>query len=102
MSEIDVVVVGSGAAGLSAALTAAEEGAQVMVVEAEGVVGGASRLSSGMIMAADTSVQRAAGLEDSADRLYQEYMLVNQYEPQPGLVRRLAYDGGDAIAWLIG
>jgi succinate dehydrogenase/fumarate reductase flavoprotein subunit len=101
MAEIDVVVVGSGAAGLSAALAAQEEGARVMVVEAEPVVGGATRLSSGMVMAADTPVQRAAGLEDSAERLYQEYMLVNQYEPQPGLVRRLAGDSGETIAWLI-
>ena len=46
MSEVDfdVIVVGSGAAGLSAALAAAQEGASVLVAEGEGIVGGSSRL----------------------------------------------------------
>jgi len=101
VSEIDVVVVGSGGAGLTAALAAQEEGARVMIVESEGVVGGATRLSSGMIMAADTEIQRALGLDDDAGDLYQEYLLVNQYEPQPGLVARLAYESGPTISWLI-
>jgi predicted oxidoreductase len=101
MSDVDVVVVGSGAAGLTAALAAQEAGARTMIVESEGVVGGSSRLSSGMIMAADSPIQRAAGLEDDGDRLFQEYMLVNQFEPAAGVVRRLAGDSGDTIRWLI-
>jgi predicted oxidoreductase len=101
VSDVDVVVVGSGAAGLTAALAAQEAGARTMIVESEGVVGGSSRLSSGMIMAADSPIQRAAGLEDDADRLFQEYMLVNQFEPAAGVVRRLAGDSGDTIGWLM-
>jgi fumarate reductase flavoprotein subunit len=100
--DLDVVVVGSGAAGLSAALAAHEEGAgRVVVAESESVVGGASRLSAGMMMAAATEIQRAAGLEDDAADLYQEYMLANQFETRPGLVSRISYEGADALAWLI-
>jgi succinate dehydrogenase/fumarate reductase flavoprotein subunit len=98
--EIDVVVVGSGAAGLAAALAANDQGARVVVAESESVVGGASRLSAGMVMGADTSIQRAAGLEDERDGLYQEYLLANQYTIKPGIVRRLADDSGPAIEWL--
>ena len=43
--DVDVIVVGSGVAGLAAALTARERGAaSVLVAESEGVVGGSSRL----------------------------------------------------------
>src|SRR5690625_5919158 len=45
--EVDVVVVGSGGAGLMAALTAANEGARVLVVESRELVGGATGISAG-------------------------------------------------------
>ena len=58
--DVDVLVVGSGAAGLAAALAARENGAgSVLVAEAEGVVGGSSRLSGGLTMGAGTRYQRA-------------------------------------------
>ncbi len=99
--DFDVVVVGSGAAGLTAALTAHAEGARVAIAESETVVGGASRLSAGWVMAADTEPQRQAGLHDSAENLFHEYMFINQFGLQPALVRRLAEGGADAISWLI-
>lgn len=45
--EVDVVIVGSGGAGLTAALTAAKEGARVLVVESRELVGGATGISAG-------------------------------------------------------
>jgi 3-oxosteroid 1-dehydrogenase len=45
--EVEVVVVGSGGAGLMAALTAAKEGARVLVVESRELVGGATGISAG-------------------------------------------------------
>src|SRR6266540_4905160 len=102
MAEVDVVVVGSGAAGLSAALAAQEAGATVWVVESEKVVGGASRLSAGMMMAAGSEVQAAAGLEDDPADLYREYMLANHFAVKPGLARRISYESAEAMSWLIG
>jgi len=49
--QVDVIVVGSGVAGLSAALSAREAGCRdVLVAESEKVVGGASRLSGGIMI----------------------------------------------------
>lgn len=101
MTDFDVVVVGSGAAGLSAALEASAAGASVLIVDGQGSTGGSSALSGGIVMAAGTSVQRKAGIEDSAEQLYRDYLLFNQYKVEPALARRLAYGGGPAIEWLI-
>jgi flavocytochrome c len=100
LRDFDVVVIGSGAAGLSAALTAAELGASVLIAEAEDVVGGSSRLSSGMMMAAGTAQQRAIGIADSPENLFREYMQLNQWQVDAGLARRLAFESGPAVEWL--
>ena len=60
--KYDVIVIGSGAAGLSAAIAAADAGATVLIVEADRRIGGSSRLSGGHFYAAGTSVQREAGV----------------------------------------
>ena len=61
----DVVVLGTGASGLVAALTAADEGADVGLFEKSDVVGGTSALSGGMIWIPNNHLQRDAGIADS-------------------------------------
>lgn len=63
----DLVVIGSGAAGLAAALTAAREGASVIVLEASDKIGGATAFSGALLWAPANRWQRAAGFEDSKD-----------------------------------
>jgi flavocytochrome c len=99
-SDFDVVVVGSGAAGLAAALTAAELGASVLVAEAEEVVGGSSRLSSGMLMGAGTTLQKAAGIDDTPEQLFRDYMQFNQWAVDAGLAHKLAVESGPTVEWL--
>lgn len=98
--DFDVVVVGSGAAGLSAALAAAEEGASVLVAESEGIVGGSSRLSGGLMMGAGTRYQRALGIEDSPEALFHDYMTLNQWKVESAVVARLTQRAGQAVEWL--
>ena len=67
-ADVDVVVIGSGIAGLAAAHSAWESGLKrVLIAESEGVVGGSSRLSGGIVMGAPTRYQKAAGIQDSAE-----------------------------------
>lgn len=69
--EADVVVVGAGVAGLSAAITAAEAGANVVVLEKQGIPGGSTTLSGGKLLAAGTSYQEAQGYTgDTPDALF--------------------------------
>ena len=99
--DVDVVVIGSGAAGLSAALSARALGAQrVLVAEAEGVVGGSSRLSGGLIMGAGTRYQRAQGIHDDAASLYHDYLQLNRWDVDAAVVRRFTEMAGPTVEWL--
>lgn len=65
--QCDVLVVGSGAAGLMAAISARARGLDVQVVEKDAWVGGCSAYSHGMIWMPDNPVARRAGIEDSRE-----------------------------------
>jgi flavocytochrome c len=99
--DFDVLVIGSGAAGLSAALAARQAGAQrVLVAEGEGIIGGSSRLSGGLMMGAATRYQKAQGIEDSPEALFHDYMTLNQWKVESAVVERLTQRAGQAVEWL--
>ena len=99
--DFDVLVIGSGAAGLSAALAARQAGAErVLVAEGEGIIGGSSRLSGGLMMGAGTRYQKAQGIEDSPEALFHDYMTLNQWKVESAVVERLTQRAGQAVEWL--
>jgi fumarate reductase flavoprotein subunit len=100
--DFDVAVIGAGAAGLAAAVAAADAGASVIVLEAGEKVGGSSRLSGGHFFAAGTSVQRAAGIEDSADAMFEHIMVLNQWMLEPAVVRRYCDASASTLEWIRG
>jgi 3-oxosteroid 1-dehydrogenase len=67
-AEFDVVVAGSGAAGMTAALTAAHLGLSVLVIEKTGFFGGSTARSGGGIWAPGNTVLRAAGVSDTPEQ----------------------------------
>ena len=69
--DADVVILGAGAAGLSAALEASNAGTSVVVLEKQGIVGGSTTRSGGKLVAAGTKQQEEAGFTgDTAEDLY--------------------------------
>ncbi|HXV83029.1 MAG TPA: FAD-dependent oxidoreductase [Candidatus Binatia bacterium] len=71
--EADVVVIGSGAAGLPAAIKAADGGASVIVVETNYDIGGHAIISGGNTpLGGGTSAQRKYGIEDSPDLVFRD------------------------------
>ena len=72
-SEADVVVIGSGATGIPAAIVAREAGASVILVEAQPRLGGHAIVSGGNVpLGGGTSAQKKYGIEDSPDLLFQD------------------------------
>ncbi|MFV0457874.1 MAG: FAD-dependent oxidoreductase [Actinomycetales bacterium] len=82
--EYDVIVAGSGAAGLAAAVTAAYHGCRVLVVERADRCGGASARSGGWIWAPGNPLARAAGVREHRDehRAYLQAVIEDDYDDE--------------------
>lgn len=83
----EVIVIGGGAAGWSAALAAAQAGASVLLCEKLAESGGSSALSGGCLALAGTDLQQAHAVEDSPELLYRDLVEVGQGVNDPELVR---------------
>jgi len=98
--EADVVVAGFGGAGACAAIEAAKGGASVLLLEKSEAPGGSTRLSGGIVYAANTKLQKAAGLNDSIEAMYQYLMACGQGRAVPELVRTVADMSAENVEWL--
>src|SRR5438067_13311782 len=104
MAELiaDVVIVGFGAAGACAAIEAADAGAKVLVLDRFSG-GGATALSGGVVYAGGgTEQQRAAGVDDSVDAMYDYLRLEVGDAVSEETLRRFCAESADMIAWLEG
>jgi fumarate reductase flavoprotein subunit len=97
---VPVVIIGAGAAGLTAALAAREIGADVLVLERDAVAHGSTALSSGLIPAAGTTFQKARGIEDCPARFAADIQRKAKGLADDSLVDRLAGEAGPTIDWL--
>ncbi len=101
--NFDVIVVGAGGAGLAAAIEATKAGASCMLLEADTKLGGATALSGGVFYAANTSIQRAAGItDDTADKMFEYIMALNHWKLKPDIMRYICDHSGPTLEWLIG
>jgi fumarate reductase flavoprotein subunit len=98
-TEADVVVIGSGASGLTAALTAAEGGAKVVVFEKQRTPGGTSINFEG-IFAVESDMQRAQFIDYSRDEAFKRIMEYNHWKANPRLVRNIVNESAETISWL--
>ncbi len=97
--EADVVVVGSGFAGLAAAIEAKNAGCAVIILEKMKGYGGNSTISDGVIAAAGTQMQAEAGIDDSPERMYADMVSAGLGLNQPELVRTLAEASAEVFQW---
>ncbi|SEL30517.1 fumarate reductase flavoprotein subunit [Kosakonia sacchari] len=100
VKNYDVVVVGSGGAGLAAAIQAHDEGASVLIVEKMPTIGGNTIKASAGMNAAETRFQRVKGIQDSKELFFAETLKGGGDKNNPELLRRFVENAPEAIEWL--
>ena len=103
-SEADVVVIGAGAGGLPAAIAAREQGASVIVVEANFDIGGRAMMSfGGLYLGGGNRLQKAMGSQDTPDLVFADWtrsdMNMGRFNDRE-LVRTYADNTLELFDWL--
>ena len=96
----DVVVVGAGLAGLVAALSAAESGAEVALLEKGAEYGGSSSRSGGGLSFVGTDLQQQAGVQDSLDAFRADLTRVSEGRARPEIIDAYVDNQLETYNWL--
>ena len=99
--DIPIAIIGAGACGLTAALAARYAGVEVVVLERDPLPRGSTALSSGMIPACSTRLQREAGVTDSTAIMAADIQRKAHNEVDPLILDTICAASGAAIDWLI-
>ena len=99
-TKADVVVIGAGGAGFSAAITAHDLGAKVIVLEKMPITGGNTQIASGGMNAAGTRHQSAQNIKDTWELMYEDTLKGGKNRGVPALVEILAKELAAANDWM--
>jgi len=99
--EADVVIIGSGFAGLAAAIEAKNAAASVVVLEKMRVPGGNSIINGGVVAAAGSPLQAEKGIKDSPELLLKDMLKAGLYLNHVHLARMVAYKSNEVVQWTI-
>ncbi len=97
--KCDVAVVAGGAAGLSAAIAAAEKGASVIVLEKSATLGGSANKHAGLF-AVESAAQKRAKVSITREQAYTKMMDYVHFRVDPRLVREFVVSAPDTVRWL--
>mmetsp|Transcript_13644 Transcript_13644/g.21660 ORF Transcript_13644/g.21660 Transcript_13644/m.21660 type:complete len:381 (+) Transcript_13644:152-1294(+) len=96
-----VIVVGGGLAGMSAAHTALEQGARVLVLDKSPFCGGNSTKATSGINAAGSKTQRVLNIPDTPEQFEKDTTFSAAEGARPDLIKVLTHQSGPAVDWLI-
>jgi fumarate reductase flavoprotein subunit len=101
-TSTDIVIIGAGGAGFSAAVTAHDAGAKVIVLEKMPITGGNTQIASGGMNAAGTKHQAAQNIKDDWKLMYDDTLKGGKNRGNPKLVENLAKESAAANDWVTG
>ncbi|MEC5320842.1 flavocytochrome c [Brenneria populi subsp. brevivirga] len=96
----DLVIIGAGGGGMSAAIEAHNQGAKVILLEKMPFAGGNTARAEGGLNAAGTEYQKAKGIQDSPELFYQDTMKGGRQKNNPELVKTLSEQAKNSILFL--
>ena len=96
----DVIIIGAGGAGFAAATEALENGASVIILEKNEMIGGNTARAGGTLNAPDPERQSKIGVEDSVERFVQNTMEAGDFKADKKLVEVLCSHALEARQWL--
>ncbi len=97
--KTQVVVIAAGPAGLSAAVQAAEDGAEVIVCEKAAAVGGAANMGMGPL-GIGTKYQKQQMIDISVEKAFHMFMEYTHYNVDARLIKKYFEQSADTIEWL--
>ncbi|WP_103660659.1 FAD-dependent oxidoreductase [Lactobacillus sp. HT06-2] len=100
MKQFDIVIVGAGASGISAGLAAAQKGAKVALLEKGDKFGGAGMFGAQGLFAAESQVQKAAGVNYSVKDAYQEIINYTHHSSNARMTKAIVEKSASTIAWM--
>ena len=100
--QADVIVIGAGGAGLSAAVTAHDLGKKVIVLEKMAFPGGNTNRAAGGLNAAETKPQAKAGIKDTIESHFNDTMKGGKYLNNPDLVHTLTDNARYSVDFING
>lgn len=98
--ETDVLIIGAGAAGLTAALAAHESGATVTIIEKDDRLGGTAAISGGIVWVANNPQMQSAGMADSADEALAYFGSLDHGEMDADVLAAFVHEGPQALSFL--
>jgi fumarate reductase flavoprotein subunit len=98
--EADLIVVGGSVGGLTAAVLAADRGAQVLLLERSKQLGGGAGTEPEHVAAAGSRFQRDAGIEDEPARLVEDLVAASGEAVDREVAAAIAEQGAPLVAWL--
>lgn len=99
--QADIIVIGAGMAGMTAATRAAELGLNVLVLEQTGSVGGSAMVAGGTLLGCGTKMQEEAGIEDDPDLCFADFVrLGGAGNFNEEIAREFSEISGEAVDWL--
>jgi fumarate reductase flavoprotein subunit len=98
--DADIVVIGGGGSGLTAAVSAAEAGIKKIIVLEKAVLPGGNTKNVGVFFAVNSPLQKRLGIKVTAEQAFRDKMTHDHWRPDARLVRNTIEKSGEVLQWL--
>jgi flavocytochrome c len=100
MKNFDIIIIGAGTAGMACAITAAERGRKVLIIEKDNRIGGTLHVSAGHMSGGGTRLQERKGIVDSPQAHYEDVMRINNKSADEWMIKMATDEAPNTLNWL--